>query len=179
MTTLCFSWCMKTCPAQELSYTWSLSYWADNLMTAAAINVLWVTRMSCYCCYVSTWQLTLYSWESREIGFLGHWGKMQWKWGSLLGLEQRAARDICLMVQHYSIAHLMKTCLCLPQRDQPASPDIYRQAAEVPNASLCPQDFSSLGLKGKSEGLDDHGSYEILSCYSLDIYPRKSNWTEQ
>lgn len=89
MTTLCFSWCLKTCPAQELSCTWSLSCWADNLMTAAAINVLWVTRMSCCCCYVSTCQHTLYSWESREVGFLGHWRKMQWKWGSLLRLGSR------------------------------------------------------------------------------------------
>lgn len=185
MTTLHFSWCMKTCPAQQLSCT-EVSP-TEQITSRQQQSYHSVIRMSCCCCCVSTWQYTLYSWESREVGFWGHWGAsyrddaMKVRSSAEAG-KRRVARDICLLVQHCSIACMTKTCLCLQQRDQPASSDIYRQAAEVPNASLpclCPHDLSSLGLKGKSECLYDHGFYEIPACYTLDIYPRKSNWTEQ
>lgn len=62
MTTLCFSWCMKTCPAQQLSCTWSLSYWADNITTAAVIPLSYKDVMLLLLCL----HMTIYTVQLRK-----------------------------------------------------------------------------------------------------------------
>lgn len=79
MITLYFSWCRRTSPAQELSYTWGLSHLVGNPMTATAVKKIINERLSYKTVVLSLLHLHVES-------YIVHQGKQRsWLLGALRG----------------------------------------------------------------------------------------------
>lgn len=77
--TLYFSWCRRTSPTQDLSYTWSLSHLVGNPITAAAVKKIINERLSYKTAILSLLHLHVESYVAQQ-------GKQRsWLLGALRG----------------------------------------------------------------------------------------------